>query len=390
MENKLSNLLDSKKTKEINEVGLIAGFFGYSHIESQKLEKIDFELTKNLQNTDKTILPEISSLLRMYFGEKMMALPQPLMLYCDRPFPGSKENKKSGRLESMIVSIGSSRSVAECLSIETAISILQKIGYKNLEIQVNSIGDKESISEFTKKINAYIRKNMASFPASLRQALKKDSMAILKEENPEWDKFTKECPKSIEFLSETSRVHFKEVLEFLEIIDVPYSIDHSLISNLDVGAETIFSIKSDGITLVSGYRLNRLPKKLGYKKDLPISVVVLSAKLKKQLKKHKNKSTQSKFYLVQFGPEAKLKSFLILKELYKANIQINHSITKDKLGGQISIAETSGAQYVLLIGQKEALENSVVIRDVSTRAQNIIPIGELATKLKEYKKNSLQ
>ena len=49
-------------------------------------------------------------------------------------------------------------------------------------------------------------------------------------------------PRPIDFLSETSRLHFKEVLEFLEIINIPYQINHNLIGDLDIGSETIFSI----------------------------------------------------------------------------------------------------------------------------------------------------
>ncbi len=88
------------------------------------------------------------------------------------------------------------------------------------------------------------------------------------------------------------------------------------------------------------------------------------------------------FYLVQFGPDAKLKSFLILEELYKVGAGVIHAIAKDKLGSQMGIAEISEAPYILLIGQKEALENSVIIRNTSTRAQETVPICELASKIK--------
>ena len=89
--------------------------------------------------------------------------------------------------------------------------------------------------------------------------------------------------------------------------------------------------------------------------------------------------------MIQFGPEAKLKSFIILKQLYKANVTVSHAIAKDKLGSQISVAEGSGIPYIILIGQKEAIENSVIIRNNSNRAQTVIPIPELASKIKDFK-----
>jgi histidyl-tRNA synthetase len=73
----------------------------------------------------------------------------------------------------------------------------------------------------------------------------------------------------------------------------------------------------------------------------------------------------------------------VLEELYKVGANVLHSIAKDKLGGQMSVVEASEAPYMLLIGQKEALENSVVIRNTATRAQEIVPIPELAATIKE-------
>jgi histidyl-tRNA synthetase len=229
----------------------------------------------------------------------------------------------------------------------------------------------------------FIRKRCNDFGANLRQAIKKDLFAIFKEDEDKYEFIKAECPKSIDFLSEPSRLHFKEVLEFLEIMDIPYQINHCLIGDPDIGSETIFSIKEDGEELAFGFRFNRLAKKIGCKKDLPATFLNISAPLKKNLNKVKVKTTKPQFYLVQFGPDAKLKSFIVMEELYKAGASVIHAIAKDKLGSQMGVAETSEAPYIILIGQKEALENSVVIRNSATRAQEIVPICDLAAKVKE-------
>jgi len=381
--------IQNRDVKEINEAGKIARFYGFKPIISPTVEKQDFDLVKNF---DQNLHPaENAVLLRIYFEDRMMSLPQPHLLYCERPFHGIKEKKKPLHLEVSLISIGSSKSVCECLSIQTGITILNKIGYKNIEVHLNSVGDKESMNEFQKKLIIFIKKNYNSFPADLRQIVKKDPFAILRKKQEEWREFQTECPKSIDFLSENSRTHFKEILEFLEILEIPYQIDHHLVSNPDIGSETIFALADISVAneqnekgiLAHGFRFNRLAKKLGYKKDLACCVLNISAKLKKGLPKVKAKTVKPQFYLIQFGPEAKLKSFLVLEELYKAGVSVIHSIAKDKLGSQMDVAECSDASHILLIGQKEALENSVVIRNVSTRAQEIVSISNLATRIKE-------
>jgi histidyl-tRNA synthetase len=377
---------NSRELKETNEAGEIAKFYGFKPTVPPVVSKHDIDLVKNF---DQNSLPaEKASLFRMFFEEKSSGIPLPALLYCERPFDGSKEStqrKKPMRLESSLICLGSSRCVCECLSIQAGMSILQNIGHKDLEIKLNSIGDKESMSEFQKNLTLYIRKNINTFPADLRQAIKKDIFALLRENKEEWKNFQANCPKSIDFLSEQSRLHFKEVLEFLEVMNIPYSIDYHLMGDLDIGSETVFAIvdANSGESLASGFRFNRLAKKIGYKKELPSVMLNISAKTKKKLKNVKLKNTKPQFYLVQFGTEAKLQSFLILREFFKARVPITHSLDKDKLGGQITIAETSGASHIILIGQKEALDHAVVIRNITTRAQQIVPISDLAHKAKE-------
>lgn len=363
-----SKIIQDISASAVDEAGKAAKFYGFLPIIPPEIKKGE---------TDKT------ALLKLYLERKMMSLSQPTLIYAERPFPGSKEKKKHSRLESSLVSIGSGKSVCECLSIQAALAILKTLGYKNLEVEVNSIGDKESAGEFQKKMTAFIRKSYNSFPADLRQLTKKDPFALFREDRDEWRDFKVESPKPLDFLSEPSRIHFKEVLEFLEVMDVCYSINSCLLGDMETGSETVFSIKSDGVELASGFRFNRLGKKIGWKKDLPATILNISAKLKKPLKKVKPKTADPKFYLIQFGPEAKLKSFLVLEELHKAGAAVSHSIAKDKLGSQMGVAETSGIPYIILIGQKEAIENSVIIRQTATRAQQIVPIRELGAKVKE-------
>lgn len=378
-----NNQNEKRDSKESTEASEIAKFYGFKPVEAPHLTKTDFDLTKNF---DESHFPaEKAALLRSYFDEKMIAMPQPVMFYCERPFPGSKSRMKPGRLECTLASLGSSKSVCECLSIQAAVEILNKVGFKNLEIQVNSIGDKESNSEFQRKLNLFIKKNYNSLPASMRQLIKKDPIAILKDKKEECKNLQAECPKPLDFLSEPSRLHFKEVLEFLEIMEIPYSINQTLLGDPSLGSETVFSIfdTENGEELASGFRFNKMAKKIGMKKDLPSVLLNISVKLKKKLKKTRAKNISPKFYLIQFGPEAKLKSFLVLRELYRAGVRVNHLVAKDKLISQMGMAENSGVPYIILIGQKEALENSVVIRNNANRAQDLVLISELASKIKE-------
>ena len=371
-----------EKIETWDESANIARFYGFEPKKSPAITKQDFDSIKNFDS--KTYPEEKASLIRDYFEKKLWSNVQPIMHYVERPFPGSKEHKKPHRLENGLYMMGSTKSVCECLSIQTAIGILENAGYKDIVLRLNSIGDKDSNADFTRKLTAHIRKNFNLYPQDLRQELKKDIFYIFKK-SKEYQNFIDECPKSIDFLTESSRKHFKEVLEFLEVMEIPYKIDGTLLGDPQYSAETIFAIDSikDEENLCQGFRFNRMAKKIGQKKEVACTFVNISVKLKKITKKVKLKNYNPKAYLIQFGPEAKLKSFMILRELFKSGTYISHAIAKDKLSGQIGIAESSNIPYILLLGQKEALEDSVVIRNNSTRAQEIVSIKNIGNRLKE-------
>ena len=372
-----------EQQREFAETAAIAKFFGFKPSPSPEVIKRDHESVKNLFDSDNLL--GLTSIFRTYSEEKKN-LPQYACAYFEKPFDGLKkaQRKPDQKINCCLFSIGSAKYVSEALAIEAAIAMLSSIGYKNLEIGINSIGDKDSMNAFQKNLAIFIKKHFNSFPADLRQEIKKNQFVLLGSGLKEdWKKFQKDCPKSIDFLSEASRSHFKEILEFMEVMNIDYSIDHSLLGNHDVGAETVFSIREDSLELAKGLRLNRIAKKIGYKKDVPCVSVDIDAKSKKPIKKIKIKSSRPKFYLVQFGAEARLKSFSVLRELYKTKAAIMHALEKDRLGDQMSFAERSGAPYLILIGQKEALDNSVVIRNTMTRAQEIVSITNLGDRAKE-------
>ena len=371
-----------EKTETWDESANIARFYGFEPTKSPHITKQDFDSTKGF---DPEAYPEEkASLIRTYFENKLWLNIQPVMFFLERPFHGSKEHKKPHKLENALYVLGSNKSVCECLSIQTAISILENSGYRDIVLRLNSIGDKDSNADFTRKLSAHIKKNFNSYPQELKQDLKKDIFLIFKKPK-EYQSFIDECPKSIDFLTENSRKHFKEVLEFLEVLEIPYKIDHTILGDPQYSAETIFEIDSskDEETLCKGFRFNRMAKKIGQKKEVACVYINISAKLKKPIKKVKLKNSNPKAYLIQFGPEAKLKSFTILKQLFESGVYISHAIAKDKLSGQIGVAESSDIPYILLLGQKEALEDSVVIRNNSNRAQEIVLIKDIGRRLKE-------
>jgi histidyl-tRNA synthetase len=204
------------------------------------------------------------------------------------------------------------------------------------------------------------------------------------------DSLKEDAPKSITFLSEPSRIHFKEVLEFLEKLNIPYKINHHLVGNRKYCSETIFEIVShaDGKkhpecqTLALGVRYDGLAKKINLKKE--VSGVGISLLCKRPAKETVvTKIKKPIVYFVQLGFEAKLYSLHVIEILRQENIMVHQALSKDKLVGQLSGAERLNMPYMILIGKKEAMEESAIVRDMDTRSQETIPLSQLAQYLKK-------
>jgi histidyl-tRNA synthetase len=327
------------------------------------------------------------ALLREISEARGISLPQPLMLYIERPLHGSNDRRNPKKSECELVIVNSSKSITEALLIQASRALLESLGYKNTIVRVNSIGNKDSVTDFDRKTQNFIKKKIADFPPELREKLKKDPFYLIKSKEEKYKEWREQSPQSLDCLSEESRLHFKEVLEFLEVGEVPYAMDPSLVGDLSYNCETIFEIvTADGEqVLAKGSRWNRLSKKVQYKKEIPGVSVTISAKINKPQKITIIKEEKPMFYLVQFGPEAKLKCFIVIEKLRKIGITITHSLAKDKLTGQITSAESMNIPYIILLGQKEALENTVIIRNVMSRSQVSISIDELENHIKKIK-----
>ena len=392
-----------KETKcyadECDKIGEIAISYGFSVIVPPNISSEDISKAKIFKDFDfYNDCEEKISLTRWFEEKNCISEPPPIMIHYKKPLHGSSHKKKPNEDIYGFEIMGSTRSTSEALLIKTALSVLSDLGYDDLYIDINSIGDKESMTKFERELGSYYRKHSHELPAKIRQELKKNPYSIIANASPEVQNFSNCAPQTISTLSDISRTHFKEVLEYIEAFDCLYKICPSLISNKMYASNTIFEIrqvtnkKEEEPILAYGYRYNYLAKKIGGKRDIPTMGMTIIVKKNLLLSKKviiKN-IKKPRFYLIQLGNTAKLKALNVVETLRKQKISVYHSLTKDKIGGQLSGADYMKATHLLIIGQKEALENTVVVRNINNREQETIKVSELGDFLKALVSQNLK
>ena len=340
-----------------------------------------------------------ASLMRAYIEHGMQTMPQPVMFYQYGPtFRHDKPQR--GRYRQFwqfdLDSLGSDKSIMDALVIKAAMSILEEAGAENLSIDINSIGDKECRGAYIKELTSYYRKNISSLPPVDRERLKINPLRILDSKEEKTKELNVNAPDSINFLCPSCKKHFKEVLEYLEEMGIQYNLNKNLVRGLSYYTRTVFEILEekggeDGtpLALAGGGRYDYLGRQLGNKKDVPavgMSIGVdriVAAPWYKKLSPRILK--KPKIYFIQLGSEAKLKSLNIVEILRKAHIPIAQSLSKDSLGSQLAVAEKLQIPYALIFGQKEALDGTVIVRNMSNRSQETVKLSNLLEYLKEIK-----
>ena len=346
-----------------------------------------------------TLRPEgTAPVMRAYMEHGMRNLPQPVMLYYSGSFY-RHDKPQRGRYREFhqfgLEVIGSPKSVSDALVIRTTATILEEAGCPNVMIDINSLGDKESRTAYIKALTAYYKKHLGDLPAIDRGRLTSNPLRILDSKEEKTIAINAGAPDAMSYLNPTSKKHFKEVLEYLEEAGIPYRINKNLVRGLDYYSHTVFEVLevnedgSPGIAYGGGGRYDGLAKLMGSKKDIPamgmalgIDRIVESTWYKGL---HPRIMKDPKFYMIQLGFEAKMKTLKILEILRKAKCPVIQSLSKDKLGSQLAQAEKAQVPYVLIFGQREAIDGTVIVRDMKTRSQETVKIADLATYVKKLK-----
>jgi len=392
----------------------IASYYGFKSIQTPHLESLElFTATvgatsdivekqmyyvKSDGDSNLVLRPEgTAPVMRAYIEHGLHTLPQPVMLWYKGSF-FRHENPQKGRFREFfqfgLEIIGEGKPIGEAMIIQIFTLALKELGLGPVIVHINSVGDKECRGEYRKKLIAYYRKHLPNLCKDCKRRFKENPLRLLDCKETNCAEIKRNTPQSIDSLCAPCKQHLKENLEFLEASKTNYYLDTKLVRGLDYYTRTVFEIfldqekGSEGqpLALAAGGRYDSLAKILG-KRDIPavgggigVDRVVMAMQEKKIAPKPKR---TPKVFLIQLSQTAKQKSMSIIEMFRTANIYIAQSISKDNLNSQLSLASKMNVPYVLILGQKEVLENSIMVRDMGTGAQESVPMEKVVEIIKK-------
>lgn len=355
---------------------------------------------KDKSNNSITLRPEgTASIARAYLEGGMTSLPQPVKLYYEMPmfrYDRPQANRYREHWQFGAEVLGEKSPLIDVTIIALAIRIVKSAGLKNISLQLNSIGCPTCRPKYRKVLLAYLKQNEKNLCPDCKKRMKTNPLRVLDCKVPSCVAIAEEAPQSINNLCNPCHAHLKVILEYLDELDIMYDLNPRLVRGLDYYVRTVFEIWSESeggsAALGGGGRYDGLTELLGGKSVSGIGFGLGADRIVAAMKEQNVDLPEAhavEVFVAQLGEEAKKKCYRLLFDLQQAGIGAEGSLDKGSISDQLKAANRFGVPFTLIIGQKEAFSDTVIIKDMHSGAQEVYPrdriIKEITRKLSKHK-----
>lgn len=277
--------------------------------------------------------------------------------------------------------IGDDMPVRDAELILTTYRMLEELAIPNLIVTVNELGGQESRHKYYEELMSKAQPRFAE----LVQSLQYNPIRLYNELSSQDTDINLRLPQIVDYLSTSETQYFKAVLEFLETLDIPYELDSRLSGSIGFNEGVYFEIRSQDnpdIVLVRGGRHNELFTLLGGDKKIgsvgiEIYVDALVYVVGQMQKESLIEKKKPDIFVASIGPEGQKSALKILSLIQKHGLGVKESFGIKSLKQQLLKAKKSDAEITLIVGRKEAVDGTVILRDKESENQEVIPIEKL-------------
>ena len=270
-----------------------------------------------------------------------------------------------------------SKTDAELLMITH--QLWKKLGLNNITLEINSLGSDVSRQNFKEALVEYFSKFEDKLDEDSKRRLHTNPLRILDSKNPDIQDIINNAPSLIDYLDEDSNLHFIELQNYLDSLEIPFKINPRLVRGLDYYNRTVFEWTTNDLgsqgTICAGGRYDGLVEKMGGT-DTPAAGFALGVERLLLLLKEQNKLVANKaisIYIVTDGDKAHEKSLsisLLLNEQFD-NLVIYNDLSNSSFKAQFKKANKHNVDYALVIGEDELLSNVYSLKPMKSSDEQL-------------------
>lgn len=372
-----------------------------------------------------------ASFARAYVEHGFINQPQPVKLYYvgpqfryDRPQAGRYRQFYQFGFEVF----GDSDPINDAQLIMLAYSLLTSELKLPVSVQVNSIGDAESRAAYLKVLVAYYKPRKNALCEACKERLVKNPLRLLDCKEKDCQEIASQAPQTVDHLSEASRQHFVRLLEYLDELEIGYALNSRLVRGLDYYTNTVFEIwparpvapqspaprsenaaggeagtpasRPEGTAaegqseepagaqsaLIGGGRYDNLVELIGGR---PTPAVGFAGGMERIIAQMYQNAVpiptlhRYDVFLIQLGELGRKKSLRLFEDMRRAGIRVAESLSKASIKGQLEVANRLGCKYSLILGQKEIMDETILIRDMENGNQEVVDFAKVIPEIKK-------
>ena len=300
---------------------------------------------------DKLYAPEVVKPLNVYYIESTFRY--------ERPQAGRQREFHQIGIESF----GSSNPLADIETIVLAHDLLAKLGVKNYELHINTLGNSQVRQGYHDALVNYFKPVRDQLSDDSKRRLEKNPLRILDSKDEQDKKFLPDAPKIVDYLDQESKENFDQILKMLDQLKINYVIDNDLVRGLDYYTGVIFefmvedkSIWESASTILGGGRYDNLVEEFDGPSTPAVGFGIGEERLMLVLQKQNPELFADQgidFFIANIGQETEVKTVEIARLLRKQGLKVQYDVDQKKLKAQFKKADRAKAKYVITLGDQE-------------------------------------
>lgn len=324
-----------------------------------------------------TLKPEgTAPAVRAFIEHSLYSETQPTKMYYITPV-FRYERPQAGRLREHhqfgIEVFGSVEASADAEVISVAMVFLERLGVKNLKVNINSLGCSKCRENYNNALKEYFKQNLANLCITCQDRYEKNPLRILDCKNPDCHIIGENAPVILDYICEDCREHFDYLKKELEVLEIPYIVDPHIVRGLDYYTRTVFEIISENIgaksTVCGGGRYDNLIKECGGPSMPSVGFGLGLERLLLTLESNGVVIPEPEapiLFVAALGDAAKLEATKIVYKLRKEGIACSRDIMARNLKAQMKYANHIKAKYTMVLGDNELSENKAKLKDMES------------------------
>jgi histidyl-tRNA synthetase len=350
-------------------------------------------LVRDVSGKTRLVLrPEFTAgIIRAYLEHGMASWPQPVRLWYfgpvfrhDRPQAGRARQFSQFGVEV----IGDVHPIIDAQVIHLAYEIYTALQLDAFRIEINTMGDLKANCRpsYMAALKAHAQENVRKLCTDCRRRMKTNPLRILDCKEEKCQLVANTAPKMADKLCDECKAHYRSVLQYLQELSIPFKENPRLVRGLDYYTRTVFEIvptlpPAEGVSTASigaGGRYDGLVELLG---GPSTPAMGFSGGVERTILQMRaegvevNVDATPDVFLAHLGDLGRRKSLTLFDDLRRAGIRVAEAFHKEGIKAQLRTADRLKVSWALILGQKEALDNTIILRNMESGMQETLDLN---------------